>query len=155
MRRLLITALCAILPMGAPSALQAATVATFQSAPRDIGVGDPLRRPLLDALRPSIEAELAQPVQFVVTTLRVQGNWAFAVVAPQQPNGRPIDFSRTQYAEAEREGFWDGPTTYALLRRQGQTWHVTEFVMGPTDVAWSDWPERFGAPAGLMGLPDR
>ena len=26
-------------------------------------------------------------------------------------------------------------------------------AVGPTDVAWQDWPERYGAPASLIAVP--
>ena len=116
----------------------------------DIGVGDPLRAALLDALRPVIARDLGQPVKFVVEKLRAKGDWAFAVVRPQTPEGRAIDFSRTRYAPLLREGVFDGDTTYALLRRTKGVWQVRDFVIGPTDVAWEDWPARHGAPRDLL-----
>jgi hypothetical protein len=122
------------------------------SPPRDIRVGDPLRKPLLDALRPAIEADLRQPVRFMVNTLRKQNGWAFAVVTPQTLNGRKIDFAKTRYAEAIREGVFDGDTIYALLEMQGSAWAVRSFVIGPTDVTYAGWPEEFGAPYPLFGL---
>ncbi|ADL00899.1 hypothetical protein [Brevundimonas subvibrioides] len=125
--------------------------AVVQSGVRTIGVGDPLRRPILDALRPSIQRDLGgQPVQFVVDRLRVQGDWAFYAGSIQQPGGRPIDFGRTRYASALENGVFDGPGTYALLRRSGGTWRVVTFVIGPTDVAWLAWPDEFNAPAALF-----
>ncbi|MEQ7156506.1 hypothetical protein [Brevundimonas aurifodinae] len=127
-----------------------APAVAIQSAPRDIGVGDPLRRPLLDALRPAIEDDLGQPVQFMVDRLRVQGDWAFFAGSVQRPDGRPIDFSRTRYAEAVEEGFFDGPGTYGLLRRVGGRWRAEGFFVGPTDAAYLSWPDEQGAPASLF-----
>ena len=125
--------------------------AAIQAGPRNVPVGDPLRRPILDALRPAIQSDLGgQPVQFMVHRLRVQGDWAFYAGPIQQPNGRPIDFGKTRYASALENGVFDGPGTYALLRRQGGRWRVVTFVIGPTDVAWLAWPDEFNAPAALF-----
>ncbi|MEI9849615.1 MAG: hypothetical protein WDN24_00775 [Sphingomonas sp.] len=128
----------------APVAVAAAQGAT------DVGAGHPLRAVLLDALRPAIAADLGQPVRFVVTKLRVQGDWAFAVVRPQTPAGQWIDFARTHYAERQREGMLDGDTVHALLRREKGAWRVKDFVIGPTDVAWDAWPQQYGVPRGLL-----
>ncbi|WP_309627663.1 hypothetical protein [Brevundimonas sp.] len=136
-------------PMAATPVAPPVTVA--QAGPRSVPVGDPLRRPILDALRPAIQRDLGgQPVQFMVDRLRVQGDWAFYAGSIQQPNGRPIDFSKTRYASALEEGFFDGPGTFALLRRSAGTWRVVGFVVGPTDVAYLAWPDEYGAPQTLF-----
>lgn len=121
--------------------------------PRDVGAGDPLRKTLLDTLRPAIEADLGQPVQFVVRTLRKQNDWAFAHVVPQTKSGASIDFARTRYAEALREGMFDGADTFALLEQKHGRWTVKAFVVGPTDVTYAGWPDEYGAPYPLFGLP--
>ncbi len=140
----------AALPL-APAAAQPAKPGQG-APPRDIGPADPLRKTLLDALRPAIERDLGLPVQFVVKTLRQQNDWAFAIVVPQARDGSPIDYRRTRYAEAIREGMFDGGTVYALLRKSGQ-WTVRAFVVGPTDVAYAGWPDEHGAPYALFGMP--
>lgn len=122
----------------------------LQSANRDVPVGDPQRRVLLDTIRPTLQRDVGQPVQFVVDTLRIRGDWAFYAGRIQQPNGRPIDFSRTRYAELIAQDVFDGPTTYAVLRRTGGTWRLVDFVVGPTDVAYLNWPDDHGAPLALF-----
>lgn len=121
------------------------------SAPMyEVARTDPLRKTLLDALRPVIEKDLGQPVQFVVTNLRVKGVWAFANVTPQTPSGKPIDFRRTRYASLIRDGVFDGPQTFALLKREGARWRVIAFAIGPTDAPFAGWPQEFGAPGELF-----
>lgn len=144
---ILISALVAGPMAAAPTASPAAVV---QTGPRSVRVGDPLRRPLLDALRTSVADELNQPVQFVVDRLKVQGDWAFFAGSVQRPDGRPIDFARAGYAEAIADGVFDGPSTYGLLRRQGGRWTVVVHVIGPTDVAWLGWHDEYGAPESLF-----
>lgn len=121
--------------------------------PRDIGSGDPLRKTLLDALRPAIETDLGQPVRFVVRKLRKQNEWAFAHVSPQTTEGKPIDFGGTRYAEAIREGMFDGSEVFALLENKDGSWTMRDFVVGPTDAAYADWPNQYGAPYPLFELP--
>ena len=136
------------LAAGLPFAAQA------QTAPVQIvGIGDPSRAQLLDALRAAIGKDLGQPVKFVVDDLRVQGDWAFIVAHPRTPAGAEIDFSKTHYAERLDEGVLDGDTIYALLRRRGGSWGVTAFMIGPTDVGWLDWVETYRLPAGLIPQP--
>lgn len=125
-------------------------VAQDLSIPRTVGLGDPVRAVLLETLRTAIAKDLEQPVRFVVREMRRQQGWAFVSVRPQTPAGAPIDFARTRYAEQQAEGMLDGDTVTALLRENKGRWSVVTFVIGPTDVAWADWPERFGAPAGLI-----
>lgn len=121
---------------------------------RNIGVGDPQRRAVLDALRPEIARDLGQTVQFVVRALRVQGDWAFAHVVPQTTTGDAIDLTRTRHAERLRAGMLDGPDVYALLQRAGSAWRVRDFVVGPTDVAYLAWPDAHGAPPALFEATD-
>lgn len=118
----------------------------------DIGVADPQRRVLLNALRPAIERDLGQKVKFVVRTLRRQDRWAFAHVVPQTPSGGTIDFRRTRHAERVEAGIFDGPDIYALLELRDGRWTVRDFVVGPTDVSYAGWPDDYGAPAALFGL---
>lgn len=117
-----------------------------------VTVGDPLRKTLLNALRPVAEQDLAQPLLFVVDALRVQGDWAFAVVHPRTPVGGAIDFRLTRHAGRLEAGVLDGDVIYALLQRTGGQWTVSDYAIGPTDVAFADWPVQYGAPAALMGL---
>lgn len=158
-RAVLLAALFAVAASGAPpvlaqSAPASSSTKTSEGSPRDVPVGDPLRPVILNALRPTIVADLGQPVMFVVQTLKVQGDWAFVVARPQQPGGREIDFRRTRYREQIDEGVFDGPTLFALMQRRQQRWSVIDFAIGPTDVFYAGWPEAFGAPHRLLGLPE-
>lgn len=129
----------------------ASVVVIAQVTVRDIAVGDPLRRQLLDALRPVIENDLdGQPVQFMVDRLRVDGDWAFFSGSVQRPDGGPIDFERTHYIDAIEFGVFDGPATFALLRLGDETWQVVTFAIGPSDVTYAGWSEEFGAPDKLF-----
>ncbi len=111
------------------------------------------RAAILDAVRPSLEAVLRPPVQFVVETMNVSQGWAFVTLNPQRPEGKQIDPLKTGLAEDWEEGFYDGLTTYALLWSRNGRWNLITSVIGPTDVAWEDWSFRYGAPRGIFGFP--
>ena len=105
---------------------------------------------LVAALTPVVAADVGQPnVTLTAETVRVQDDWGWLVA---QPHG--VDWSATKYAARAEAGALDGNgTTYALLKRENGAWRVLDFVVGPTDVAYMDWPARHGAPPELMGLP--
>ncbi|MEM0899394.1 MAG: hypothetical protein AAGI92_05530 [Pseudomonadota bacterium] len=108
------------------------------------------RRAILDAVRPRIEAEMRGEVEFVVQSLRVLDGWAFAVLDPQRPGGRPIDIADTGYADDLY--IMDGLTVFALMRERDGRWHLIDSVTGPTDVAFQPWPEFYGAPRIIFGF---
>jgi len=112
--------------------------------------GDPLRKQVLDSIRPRIEVEVRAKVQFVVETMNLQEDWAFVVVTPQHVNGAPIDIAQTRFADDA--GFMDGLTDYSLLKFQNNRWNEIAHVTGPTDVAYIVWPKDFGCPNAVLGL---
>lgn len=109
---------------------------------------------IVSALTTVLAADLGMPISLRVDTVRTQGDWAWVVALPQTPDGGALDFSQTRYAEQAREGVLDGGgTTYALLESQPGGWEVTAFVVGPTDVAYGEWPAQYGVSPELLGLP--
>lgn len=110
--------------------------------------GSPLRAAILDALRPAVIAEVGAPVEFVVGTLRVLGEWAFVEVHPQRPGGGPIFYVYTRYQAAVDAGAFDETVT-ALLRDTPAGWLVYEYNLGATDVVWIEWVDRNLAPPEL------
>lgn len=101
------------------------------------------------AITQKLGADLGAPVSLEAESMQTQGDWAWAVVTPRAPTGAPFDFSKTKYAGAELDG---GGRTYLLLTRNGETWSVRDFAVGPKDVAWIDWPKKHNAPPQVMGL---
>lgn len=102
----------------------------------------------------ALAADFEKDVSARIDTLRAEGDWAWVVALPQAPDGGAFDFRGTRYAERQAAGMLDGGgTTYMLLQRQEGVWVVRDFAVGPTDLAYADWPTQYGAPAALMGLP--
>lgn len=114
---------------------------------------DPERDAMVAALTPAVSADVGQPLSFVVTSSQTQGDWGWVIAQPWTPQGAALDWSQTRYADRAQAGALDGGgTTYALLKRVNGAWTLTAFVVGPTDVAYNDWPQRYGAPPELLGL---
>ena len=108
---------------------------------------------ILAALAPSIQRELDQSVGFKDADVKTEGDWAWVQALPTSPSGDPIDFSHTAYAErADGHALDGGGALVALLQREAGAWVVRDFDIGSTDVAYMDWPRKYGAPADLMGL---
>lgn len=102
--------------------------------------GTALRADLMDAIRPIAEWRLGPPVEFVVQELRVSGDVAFAMLAPQRPGGGEIDMSATPLVRlfgADPE-YMDGAAMQALFQKSGRIWVPVEYTIGATD-AWWDW----------------
>ena len=116
------------------------------------GPGSPERKAVLDALRVPVEKRLKRKVVFKVDELKVLGGWAFVRGVPQQPGGRPMDYSGTPYQQQVRDGAFDDGFS-ALLRSRAGKWTVVTYNIGATDVVWSDWSEKHKAPPELFGLP--
>jgi hypothetical protein len=125
-----------------------ATVSAQQvfSPPR----GSPERAAILDAVRPAAEVVLHPPVEFVVTKMNVVDGWAFVALNPQRPGGGAIDPRQTRLARNYEAGVVDGLTTYALLLFRNGRWHLIDWAIGPTDLFWDSWPDRFGVPRAIF-----
>lgn len=110
--------------------------------------GTSLRAVILNALRPTIERETGGPVQFVVGTINVMGDWAYVDAKPQRPDGLPIDWRMTRHRQAFEADAFSG-IVLALLKQKAGKWEVAGYFVGPTDVAWYEWvtayklPEKF------------
>lgn len=110
------------------------------------------RHAILDAARKPAEQELGKPVVFVVKQLRQQGGWAFLRATLQGAGGQPWSYRGTRYREAAEHGL-KSDDYVALLQQQHGSWVVRTYRVGPTDVAWVDWSQQYGAPATLFDSP--
>jgi len=133
--------------------MTAMAAATCQAQPvTSPARGTSLRADILDALRPTIEKETGGPVQFVISAINVMGQWAYVDAKPQRPDGRPINWRATKYREAFDADMFSG-LVLALLRRDGARWKVVGTFIGPTDVAWYEWVEKYKLPEALFKGP--
>ena len=126
-----------------------ASVPTLAQDVHTPAVGSVERRNILDAVRVPVERELGQAVRFRIDRLRVSEGWAFLLATPEDPEGRPLDYRTTPYAEAVREGMFDDGIA-ALLQSRDGAWAPVVHVIGATDVPWVTWHDDHGAPQVLF-----
>lgn len=111
--------------------------------------GSTERKAILDALRVPVERELKQKIVFAANTFNVLGSWTFIFGTMQTPEGGQPDFSRTRYAEAQREGFFDN-NFQALMKKTAGKWTVVKFQIGCTDVCYTEWWRQYRAPKAIF-----
>lgn len=102
------------------------------------------RAAVLSSLRAPVSSALKVAVEFAVERVRICGDWAFVVATPRTKGGGEPRWRGTVCA---------GDTSHlagGLMRRSGTTWSLVEYALCPSDVAWSDWPEKFNAPEALF-----
>jgi len=115
--------------------------------------GTPERKEILDALRLPVERELKQKIVFAADTFNVLGNWTFIFGTMRSPEGGQPDFSRTKYAQAQRDGFFDN-NFQALLRKSTGKWTVVKYQIGCTDVCYTEWWKQYRAPKAVFPYTD-
>ena len=107
------------------------------------------RKAILDAARIPVEARLATKVRFKVEELTRVGDDVFIRALMLDPHGAPLSFAATPLAGAADAGAVSHVYA-ALLRRAGDTWTVIAIAIGPTDVAWAGWSQRYGVSPALF-----
>jgi hypothetical protein len=107
-------------------------------AARTPAAGSAERKAILDALRPSVEARIGPNVEFVVSILNVEGNWAFVHAEPRRKGGKQID--GRAYFPHEWDDM-DGITSTAILRYQNKRWNLVESAIGATDAWYCGMPQ--------------
>jgi hypothetical protein len=124
-------------------------MATAFASSSEPPVGSSGRREVLEALRPSLEADLSAPIGFRVSRIEVVGDWAYVSCIPTR--GRePLDWSTTKFAEAHAKDMMSEMVLALLYREATGRWRVIEYALGPTDVAWEDWIPKYRLPRTLF-----
>ena len=108
--------------------------------------GDPERQALLDLVRRNVEDQLGRPVEFLVETLRVKDDWAFAILQPVRVGGGVIDMDDTRLKDSEQA--FDGLRTEVIWRKTGGEWTLGQYALGATDLWYEPYCDT--APAGLI-----
>ena len=110
--------------------------------------GSAERQAIMDAARVPVSAAIGRTVIFRVSVLRSDGDWAYLQAKPRNPDGSALDWSRTRFAEDwAMDAMSD--VIMVLLRRSGSGFQVVDRIIGPTDVAWYEWLDRYGLPEAL------
>lgn len=114
--------------------------------------GSAERQAIMDAARVPVSAAIGRTVIFRVSILRSDGDWAYLQAEPRNPDGSALDWSRTRFAEDwAMDAMSD--VIMVLLRRSGSGFQVVDHIIGPTDVAWYGWLDRYGLPEALFSAP--
>ena len=111
--------------------------------------GSTERKAILDALRVPVERDLKQKIVFAADHFLVQGNWAFISGRPQTSDGGEPNYRNTKYRNAVDAGAFDN-NFFALLKRTGGVWRVTKYMIGCTDVCYTDWWRTYRAPKAIF-----
>ena len=114
-----------------------------QTEIREIPAASPLRKQLFEMARPTIQNMANQPVRFR-GSLKETGFWAFFL-------GQTVD-QKDDLITHPDTGSAD---TCILWKKERKGWSVIDCNHGFTDVCYTDWPERYGVPVALIGLPIR
>lgn len=102
---------------------------------------------VVSALRPRLHAD----VELVDAEVRASGDWFAVSGKPRTANGTKPDFRGTEWAEAAQAGALEDSVHALLKRTAGKPGiEVAELAVGPTDVYWSEWVSRHGAPQALF-----
>lgn len=113
-------------------------------------VGSPERKALMEALRKVTRPSLRQPVVFRVDWIRSNGSVAFFEGYPVRPDGKKIDYLKTDYADQVRAETFDEQNGFALWRRVKGKWTVDDWGIGDTDVPWDGMWRTKRVPRGLF-----
>ncbi|MGH3724015.1 MAG: hypothetical protein ACRDUS_07780 [Mycobacterium sp.] len=97
-------------------------------------------------------AQLGKPVRLDVRSLKSAEGWAFLWSAMQEPDGGPIDYTGTPFAEPAANGVLSKKYV-ALLHQDEQGWAIVDKRVGPSDIAWAGWGAQYGAPAAIFEIP--
>lgn len=93
--------------------------------------GSAKRKAILDALRPSIEAQFKSRVEFVPKVFCVQGTWALVFADGQRPGGGELPWRNVMDHDWHEVG---GHEISAVLRFRNGRWNLVESAIGATDV---------------------
>lgn len=107
------------------------------------------RSQIMDAARVVIVPELRQQVIFLVSTLRSNGQWAYLSAEPLQPDGQKLNWFTTPYARDWQNDAMSN-LVMVLLAKGPNGWRPVDYVIGPTDVHWYAWLDRYGLPEALF-----
>lgn len=88
-------------------------------------------------------------VTITVKDLNISGGWAFLYAGMATTDGTPL-YQGTEDEEAAAHGGKSHSYAGLFQRTGGGGWQLIDSAVGPTDVAWQNWPQTYGAPASIF-----
>ncbi len=129
--------------------LSLVTMTNAQTPPHSPAPDSAEAKAIATTVRAAVARELKQDVAIDLDVVNISGDWAFATANLVDTNGGAYRYKGTPLEEAAAAG--GVSNLYAgLLKHRDGAWSVTTQAIGPTDLAWEDWPQRFGAPTSLF-----
>lgn len=127
-----------------------------QDAASDIAktMASPDRKEILEAIKKNVKPDLKLMPKLVVNHLYVKGGFAFFQGHVKDTAGKDIDFNKTIFKEANKEGAFDGDATTAVLKKAGGKWKVLAYAIGATDVPYGCWWKEFKAPKDIFNYTE-
>ncbi len=116
--------------------------ALAQQTPYTPASGSKERKAILDVVRVPVEKAIKQKVIFVVQKLKVADGWAYMTLRPVQPNGSPINYAKTQFAEDVSVGAFEDQVV-ALMKKENGKWKIKEYTYGATDYSGDEWAKKY------------
>lgn len=119
---------------------------------------EPLARPLRDGAEVDgvlatvtryLQDDLGRPVFLSPVVARRYGAHAFVIATVRRPDGRPLDWENTPYADMWAADMMSD-LSMTLLEETAGSWRVREHETGPTDVAWFGWMQSHNLPEALF-----
>lgn len=109
--------------------------------------GSKERKAILDTIRAPLQKKLKQPLLFRVSHLKMKGDWAFLIGQPRTKDDKPIDYSKTEFAEEDKEA---DELLVVLFQRKKGKWTIVTDGLFTTDVWWMGLDKRYKAPSTIF-----
>ena len=135
-----------ILSSSEPAVLVMAASQQYNYTP---GLGSEERKQIMNAAREPVSRDIGQRVIFVVDVLQSDGKMAYLQGVPHQSNGEPLDWTKTHFREHWMKDAMSD-VVMVLLSKRGEQWIVLDYVIGPTDVYWYEWVQRYNLPESFF-----
>jgi hypothetical protein len=130
-----------------------------QSVPQSLGPDDSVREAVLQAATTPLGEAFGDQVQVQVEHLGRLGPWVFLQGKMHGMDGGRPYYAGTVYESRRADGVMSD--AYAVLLRKAddasadddaRSWRLSDYAIGPTDVAWLTWPDKHAAPRALFGF---
>jgi hypothetical protein len=127
--------------------------------PQSVGPDDPAREAVLRAATEPVDDAFGDRARVEVVHLNRIGSWVFLKGNLRGADGGPLNYAGTAYEARRADGVMSD--VYAVLLRKAdaasadddaRSWRLSDYAMGPTDVAWLTWPDKHEAPRELFGV---
>lgn len=86
----------------------------------------------------------------VSDSYRSDGSWAFLHVMIYQKNGKPVDFTHSEYKDRWSQGAMESNGIMLLLKKERGHWRIVQAEDFPTDVPYGCWWRQYGIDKGLF-----